>query len=181
MIVLENCFYDVFSYFGSKYMIFLIRFDQPEHKYLHSWRNTHNIKMKCNTKVNLLRNCTQLCFCNLLASHLLTITGNETGLTMKYYSFIFSQNGFPGRENSMVLRYIPDPTERFHEGDFQPAPGWNGTGTGWSFFLKTLESVLLVLILSDIGWLKLKYAERGQKWHKAAHFILWWNEHLNVA
>ncbi|XP_016368297.1 epidermal growth factor receptor-like isoform X1 [Sinocyclocheilus rhinocerous] len=34
-------------------------------------------------------------------------------------------NGFPGRENSMVLRYIPDPTERFHEGDFQPAPGWN--------------------------------------------------------
>uniref|UniRef100_A0A8C1R2V8 Receptor protein-tyrosine kinase n=1 Tax=Cyprinus carpio TaxID=7962 RepID=A0A8C1R2V8_CYPCA len=34
-------------------------------------------------------------------------------------------NGFPGRENSIVLRYIPDPTERFHEGDFQPAPGWN--------------------------------------------------------
>ncbi|XP_016345099.1 epidermal growth factor receptor-like isoform X2 [Sinocyclocheilus anshuiensis] len=34
-------------------------------------------------------------------------------------------NGFPGRENSLVLRYIPDPTERFHEGDFQPAPGWN--------------------------------------------------------
>ncbi|XP_048019191.1 epidermal growth factor receptor [Megalobrama amblycephala] len=34
-------------------------------------------------------------------------------------------NGVPGRENSMVLRYIPDPTERFHEGDFQPAPGWN--------------------------------------------------------
>ncbi|XP_026062579.1 epidermal growth factor receptor isoform X2 [Carassius auratus] len=31
-------------------------------------------------------------------------------------------NGFPGRENSMVLRYIPDPTEYFHEGDFQPAP-----------------------------------------------------------
>uniref|UniRef100_A0A8C1MWW3 Receptor protein-tyrosine kinase n=1 Tax=Cyprinus carpio TaxID=7962 RepID=A0A8C1MWW3_CYPCA len=31
-------------------------------------------------------------------------------------------NGFPGRENSIVLRYIPDPTERFHEGDFQPAP-----------------------------------------------------------
>uniref|UniRef100_A0A671L546 Receptor protein-tyrosine kinase n=1 Tax=Sinocyclocheilus anshuiensis TaxID=1608454 RepID=A0A671L546_9TELE len=36
--------------------------------------------------------------------------------------FTFSQNGFPGRENSLVLRYIPDPTERFHEGDFQPAP-----------------------------------------------------------
>uniref|UniRef100_A0A8C2JK05 Receptor protein-tyrosine kinase n=1 Tax=Cyprinus carpio TaxID=7962 RepID=A0A8C2JK05_CYPCA len=31
-------------------------------------------------------------------------------------------NGFPGRENSLVLRYIPDPTDRFHEGDFQPAP-----------------------------------------------------------
>uniref|UniRef100_A0A672N1P0 receptor protein-tyrosine kinase n=1 Tax=Sinocyclocheilus grahami TaxID=75366 RepID=A0A672N1P0_SINGR len=36
--------------------------------------------------------------------------------------FTFSQNGFPGRENSLVLRYIADPTERFHEGDFQPAP-----------------------------------------------------------
>uniref|UniRef100_A0A673JRB4 Receptor protein-tyrosine kinase n=1 Tax=Sinocyclocheilus rhinocerous TaxID=307959 RepID=A0A673JRB4_9TELE len=36
--------------------------------------------------------------------------------------FTFSQNGYPGRENSLVLRYIPDPTERFHEGDFQPAP-----------------------------------------------------------
>ncbi|CAM4595889.1 unnamed protein product [Leuciscus chuanchicus] len=34
-------------------------------------------------------------------------------------------NGLPVRENSMVLRYIPDPTERFLEGDFQPAPGWN--------------------------------------------------------
>ncbi|XP_039508295.1 epidermal growth factor receptor-like isoform X2 [Pimephales promelas] len=31
-------------------------------------------------------------------------------------------NGVPARENSMVLRYIPDPTERFLEGDFQPAP-----------------------------------------------------------
>lgn len=34
-------------------------------------------------------------------------------------------NGYPVRENSMVLRYIPDPTERFQEGDFQPAPGYN--------------------------------------------------------
>ncbi|XP_077050866.1 epidermal growth factor receptor isoform X2 [Siphateles boraxobius] len=31
-------------------------------------------------------------------------------------------NHLPARENSMVLRYIPDPTEQFHEGDFQPAP-----------------------------------------------------------
>ncbi|XP_026137105.1 epidermal growth factor receptor-like isoform X1 [Carassius auratus] len=31
-------------------------------------------------------------------------------------------NGFPGRENSLVLRYIPDPTERFLEGNFQPTP-----------------------------------------------------------
>ncbi|XP_047662260.1 epidermal growth factor receptor isoform X1 [Tachysurus fulvidraco] len=28
----------------------------------------------------------------------------------------------PGRENSIMLRYIPDPTERFLDGDFQPAP-----------------------------------------------------------
>ncbi|KAA0718960.1 Epidermal growth factor receptor [Triplophysa tibetana] len=31
-------------------------------------------------------------------------------------------NGFPARENSQVLRYIPDPTEQFEEGDFQAAP-----------------------------------------------------------
>ncbi|KAK2868274.1 hypothetical protein Q7C36_000145 [Tachysurus vachellii] len=28
----------------------------------------------------------------------------------------------PVRENSIMLRYIPDPTERFLDGDFQPAP-----------------------------------------------------------
>ncbi|XP_060762391.1 epidermal growth factor receptor [Neoarius graeffei] len=28
----------------------------------------------------------------------------------------------PVRENSVMLRYIPDPTERFLDGDFQPAP-----------------------------------------------------------
>ncbi|CAL8345141.1 unnamed protein product [Merluccius merluccius] len=30
-------------------------------------------------------------------------------------------NGFPGREGSMVLRYIPDPTDKFLDQDFQPA------------------------------------------------------------
>uniref|UniRef100_A0A9J8BIA4 Receptor protein-tyrosine kinase n=1 Tax=Cyprinus carpio carpio TaxID=630221 RepID=A0A9J8BIA4_CYPCA len=44
---------------------------------------------------------------------------NETGLTKMTLD----------KENSIVLRYIPDPTERFHEGDFQPAPGWNGKST----------------------------------------------------
>ncbi|XP_036374455.1 epidermal growth factor receptor [Megalops cyprinoides] len=33
-------------------------------------------------------------------------------------------NGFPMRENSVILRYIPDPTERFLESDFQPAPDY---------------------------------------------------------
>ncbi|XP_051983795.1 epidermal growth factor receptor-like isoform X1 [Xyrauchen texanus] len=33
-----------------------------------------------------------------------------------------NRNGFPERDNSMVLRYIPDPTEPFQEGDFQPSP-----------------------------------------------------------
>lgn len=32
----------------------------------------------------------------------------------------------PVRENSVMLRYIPDPTERFLDGDFQPAPGTKG-------------------------------------------------------
>uniref|UniRef100_A0A4W4EKZ0 Receptor protein-tyrosine kinase n=1 Tax=Electrophorus electricus TaxID=8005 RepID=A0A4W4EKZ0_ELEEL len=32
-------------------------------------------------------------------------------------------NSFPPRENSLVLRYIPDPTDQFLAGDFQPAPG----------------------------------------------------------
>ncbi|XP_066511540.1 epidermal growth factor receptor-like isoform X1 [Hoplias malabaricus] len=31
-------------------------------------------------------------------------------------------NLFPVRENSVMLRYIPDPTDRFLDGDFQPAP-----------------------------------------------------------
>ncbi|KAI1902030.1 hypothetical protein AGOR_G00040510 [Albula goreensis] len=33
-------------------------------------------------------------------------------------------NGFPVRENSVILRYIPDPTEGFLEKDFQPAPDY---------------------------------------------------------
>ncbi|KAJ8272944.1 hypothetical protein GJAV_G00095330 [Gymnothorax javanicus] len=33
-------------------------------------------------------------------------------------------NGLPTRENSIVHRYIPDPTEKFLETDFQPAPGY---------------------------------------------------------
>ncbi|KAJ3595112.1 hypothetical protein NHX12_004417 [Muraenolepis orangiensis] len=33
-------------------------------------------------------------------------------------------NGFPGREGSMVLRYIPDPTDKFQDQDFQPAPDY---------------------------------------------------------
>ncbi|XP_061109560.1 epidermal growth factor receptor isoform X2 [Conger conger] len=33
-------------------------------------------------------------------------------------------NGIPMRENSVILRYIPDPTERFLEADFQPAPDY---------------------------------------------------------
>ena len=35
----------------------------------------------------------------------------------------FLQHALPARENSLVLRYIPDPTDRFLDGDFQPAPG----------------------------------------------------------
>ncbi|KAL2097311.1 hypothetical protein ACEWY4_006518 [Coilia grayii] len=31
-------------------------------------------------------------------------------------------NAVPVRENSLVLRYIPDPTDQFLDGDFQPAP-----------------------------------------------------------
>ncbi|XP_056452019.1 epidermal growth factor receptor [Gadus chalcogrammus] len=33
-------------------------------------------------------------------------------------------NGFPGREGSLVLRYIPDPTDKFLDQDFQPAPDY---------------------------------------------------------
>uniref|UniRef100_A0A8C6V2U7 Receptor protein-tyrosine kinase n=1 Tax=Neogobius melanostomus TaxID=47308 RepID=A0A8C6V2U7_9GOBI len=33
-----------------------------------------------------------------------------------------SQNGLPSRDGSLVLRYIPDPTDRFLDGAFQPAP-----------------------------------------------------------
>ncbi|XP_076149623.1 epidermal growth factor receptor [Alosa pseudoharengus] len=41
-------------------------------------------------------------------------------------------NAVPARENSLVLRYIPDPTDRFLDGDFQPAPEYmnqNGCST----------------------------------------------------
>lgn len=37
-----------------------------------------------------------------------------------------SQALVPVRENSLMLRYIPDPTEPFLDGDFQPAPGKQG-------------------------------------------------------
>uniref|UniRef100_A0A3B5AVZ7 receptor protein-tyrosine kinase n=1 Tax=Stegastes partitus TaxID=144197 RepID=A0A3B5AVZ7_9TELE len=33
------------------------------------------------------------------------------------------QNGFPSRDGSMVLRYIPDPTDKLLDDAFQPAPG----------------------------------------------------------
>uniref|UniRef100_A0A668A9C5 Receptor protein-tyrosine kinase n=1 Tax=Myripristis murdjan TaxID=586833 RepID=A0A668A9C5_9TELE len=33
-------------------------------------------------------------------------------------------NGFPGREGSMVLRYIPDPTDKILDDAFQPAPDY---------------------------------------------------------
>lgn len=33
------------------------------------------------------------------------------------------QNGFPSRDGSVVLRYIPDPTDKLLEEAFQPAPG----------------------------------------------------------
>uniref|UniRef100_A0A8C7SMC7 Receptor protein-tyrosine kinase n=1 Tax=Oncorhynchus mykiss TaxID=8022 RepID=A0A8C7SMC7_ONCMY len=36
---------------------------------------------------------------------------------------LHSMNGFPVREGSMVLRYIADPTDRFLDHAFQPAPG----------------------------------------------------------
>ncbi|KAJ0011945.1 hypothetical protein NQD34_012920 [Periophthalmus magnuspinnatus] len=32
-------------------------------------------------------------------------------------------NGLPSRDGSLVLRYIPDPTDKFLDGAFQPAPG----------------------------------------------------------
>uniref|UniRef100_A0A668AWW5 Receptor protein-tyrosine kinase n=1 Tax=Myripristis murdjan TaxID=586833 RepID=A0A668AWW5_9TELE len=35
-----------------------------------------------------------------------------------------STNGFPGREGSMVLRYIPDPTDKILDDAFQPAPDY---------------------------------------------------------
>uniref|UniRef100_A0A673BM84 Receptor protein-tyrosine kinase n=1 Tax=Sphaeramia orbicularis TaxID=375764 RepID=A0A673BM84_9TELE len=35
----------------------------------------------------------------------------------------FCTNGFPNRDGSMVLRYIPDPTDTFLDHAFQPAPG----------------------------------------------------------
>ncbi|XP_076838213.1 epidermal growth factor receptor [Brachyhypopomus gauderio] len=39
-------------------------------------------------------------------------------------------NSFTARENSLVLRYIPDPTDRFLDGDFQPSPEYmNQNGT----------------------------------------------------
>uniref|UniRef100_A0A673BPX2 Receptor protein-tyrosine kinase n=1 Tax=Sphaeramia orbicularis TaxID=375764 RepID=A0A673BPX2_9TELE len=36
---------------------------------------------------------------------------------------LHSANGFPNRDGSMVLRYIPDPTDTFLDHAFQPAPG----------------------------------------------------------
>ncbi|KAK7945473.1 hypothetical protein WMY93_001201 [Mugilogobius chulae] len=33
-------------------------------------------------------------------------------------------NGFPSRDGSLVLRYIPDPTDKFLDGAFQPAPDY---------------------------------------------------------
>ncbi|XP_030629454.1 epidermal growth factor receptor [Chanos chanos] len=39
-------------------------------------------------------------------------------------------NGCPARENSLVLRYIPDPTDRFLDGDFQPAPEYMNQNGG---------------------------------------------------
>ncbi|KAM9440269.1 epidermal growth factor receptor [Clarias gariepinus] len=36
----------------------------------------------------------------------------------------------PVRENSVMLRYIPDPTERFLDGDFQPAPEYMNQQNG---------------------------------------------------
>lgn len=33
------------------------------------------------------------------------------------------QNGFPSRDGSIVLRYIPDPTDKLLNSAFQPAPG----------------------------------------------------------
>ncbi|XP_062844135.1 epidermal growth factor receptor [Trichomycterus rosablanca] len=36
----------------------------------------------------------------------------------------------PMRENSIVMRYIPDPTDRFMDGDFQPAPEYINQNSG---------------------------------------------------
>ncbi|XP_031418769.1 epidermal growth factor receptor [Clupea harengus] len=43
-----------------------------------------------------------------------------------------NRNGhaLPARENSLVLRYIPDPTDRFLDGDFQPAPEYMNQNGG---------------------------------------------------
>uniref|UniRef100_A0A3B3BS16 receptor protein-tyrosine kinase n=1 Tax=Oryzias melastigma TaxID=30732 RepID=A0A3B3BS16_ORYME len=37
--------------------------------------------------------------------------------------FVCLQNGFPSRDGSMILRYIPDPTDHSLDEAFQPAPG----------------------------------------------------------
>lgn len=47
------------------------------------------------------------------------------------------------RENSLMLRYIPDPTERFLDGDFQPAPGKQG--------LKVMPGPLFLCVMAFLG------------------------------
>lgn len=39
------------------------------------------------------------------------------------FLFVWLQNGFPSRDGSMILRYIPDPTDLSLDEAFQPAPG----------------------------------------------------------
>ncbi|KAG7278395.1 hypothetical protein CRUP_038558 [Coryphaenoides rupestris] len=50
-------------------------------------------------------------------------------------------NGIPGREGSIVLRYIPDPTGNFMEQDFQPAPGEFTDAFSWSSYYMNQSSV----------------------------------------
>uniref|UniRef100_A0A3Q3X0G2 Receptor protein-tyrosine kinase n=1 Tax=Mola mola TaxID=94237 RepID=A0A3Q3X0G2_MOLML len=49
----------------------------------------------------------------------------STSRTPLLYSTVscFTYNGFPSRDGSVILRYIPDPTDNILEDAFQPAPG----------------------------------------------------------
>lgn len=53
----------------------------------------------------------------------LSFTSYIWGARSRNPPFFFLQNGFPSRDGSIVLRYIPDPTENLFDDAFLPAPG----------------------------------------------------------